>query len=169
MKHIAIPTDFTVASLHPVHTVVKHYQEDNDIKISLLHLLESPTGFQDIFTKWANTDLKNSISKEFMTACEILKSKYNTHIQSIDLLIKQGNSVAYLQNLLQGHLVDAVWVSDSQIFQRPCKQSVDLYRLLKKVRFPVNRVPAMLNVSAVGNSLSELLVNDSLEVNYKMA
>lgn len=168
MKHIIIPTDFTVASLQPVHTVVKHYQPE-EIKISLLHLLESPSGFQDIFTKWANTDLKNNISKEFTTACEILQSKYSSTLLSVDIMIKHGSSSAYLQNLLEGYNADAIWITESLAFHRPCKQSVDLYRLLKKVRFPVNRVPAMLNVASVGNSISELLVNDTLEVNYKMA
>lgn len=168
MKHILIPTDFTVASLQPIHAVVKCYCPDNQLKISLLHLLESPSGIQDLLTKPANGILKKIVTEEFKTACQVLQTKYSSGIADIDIMIKYGTTASYLRNLLEGHKIDALWIAESFTFKRPSKQSVDIYRLVKKLRFPVNRAP-VTGFSVMGNSLSELLVEDEvLEVNYKM-
>lgn len=168
MKHIVIPTDFTVASLQPVHTVVKCYHPENKVKISLLHLLEVPGGIQDLLTRPTNSILKNIITEEFKTACQVLQAKYSSCIVEFDIMIKYGSTTAYLNNLLEGHAIDAFWVAENYSFKRTSKQSVDVYRLVKKLRFPVNKAPITTS-SPVGNSLSELLVDEEFEVNYKMA
>jgi hypothetical protein len=83
----------------------------------------------------------------------------------LEIVIKHGNTSAYLKNFLEGYNVDAIWMVQSFSFCLPCKQSIDLYRLIKKSRLPVKQTPAISTPISVGNTLSELLLAESFEMN----
>jgi hypothetical protein len=130
MKHILIPTDFSVQSLNAVHAAVAKYNEK--IKITLFHLLRTPGDIPEIlFPSMRNKHMK-IVTTEFKEACEILHNRYSSSLHALNIKFGFGTTRSYLQNLLEGEKVDEILICPDIQLGLPGSNSVEMTSLLKK-------------------------------------
>ena len=156
MKHIIIPTDFSIRSLQPVHAAMDRF-EGESVRISLLHLLHMPVGIPDLFTRASSALPADAIQSEFRNACEVLKNKYASRLVQLNTVIRYGSTAPFLRNLIEGMKADAVLVCDPIGLTVPTKISVDMVPLLSKLEGRVIRANRGTTVRVGEMSLSELL------------
>lgn len=137
MKHLLVPTDFSIQSLNAVHAAVAAYKGEI-LKITMFHLLNMPgdiSGF--LFSSLKNQHLKLA-GPDFKEACEILHNRYSSCISAINIKFGFGNTVAYVENLLEGEQVDRVVICSDINLGTPSKDSVDAIKLIKKTDIPID-------------------------------
>lgn len=161
MKHVLIPTDFTIGSLQTVHAAVVHFP-DEQVKISLLHLLEMPNGIGDLLLRAVRKEPTHLISADFQKACEIIRNKYGQKILQMDVLFRYGSTKHYVQNLLEGLEVDAIVLDPETKLGSPHASSVDMYPLLKKSGVEIiEMAPALKARSLEHVSFGALLLKET--------
>lgn len=161
MKHVLIPTDFTISSLQTVHAAIVHFP-DEQIKISLLHLLEMPNGIGDLLMRAVRKEPTHLITPDFQKAREIIHNKYGQKILKMDVLFRYGSTKNYVQNLLEGLEVDAIVLDPEIKLASPHAASVDMYPLLKKSGVHIiEMAPALKAKSMEHVSFGALLLKET--------
>lgn len=135
MKHILIPTDFTIASLKAVQAAVGAY-EGEQLRITLFHLLE-PNDIGSLFRSMRNKHYE-MITDDFNEACQILHNRHSTAISSIHIKFGFGTTVRYLENVLEGLRIDAIVHCSDLNLQETSRRSVAMLPLLLRSGYPVN-------------------------------
>lgn len=169
MKHVLIPTDFTIASLQTVHAAMVQFPNE-PIRISLLHLLEMPTGIGDLLMRAVRKDPNHLITADFQKACEIIKNKYGNKIAQMDILFRYGNTKNYVQNLLEGLSVDAIVLDPEFKWSLPHNSSVPMTPLLRKSGYHIIEMAPALKAKAPGHiSFGSLLLKEMPETSLSGA
>jgi len=141
MKHILIPTDFSVRSLNAVHAAMATCDE-TPLKITLFHLLRMPDQIAELFSISARNKHLDLITEEFKEGCEILQSRYGSSLHKLSVKFGFGNTVVYLKNLLAGERVTEILVCpDIQLMQTSPK-SIEMLPLLKRTGYILHIVPS---------------------------
>lgn len=135
MKHILIPTDFSIQSLNVVHAVISGRNNDEQVKIVLFHLLDTTNDITDIMFRSQRNKHYELINENFAEACEILQNRYSSKISSIHIKFGFGTTAAYVRNFLEGEKIDVIALSHDLQLSGPSKKSVDAVRLLKDSGF----------------------------------
>lgn len=141
MKHILLPCDFSILSLQPVHDVMQNYPDDS-IRITLLHLVDMPTGIGDLLFRYHRIAEKFPVPEDFNEACELMSNRYKSRIISIVPVLRYGNSSGFLENLLKGMKVDAVFTRRNWVESGPFRESVALMPLLNRIECNLIETPA---------------------------
>jgi hypothetical protein len=135
MKHVVLPTDFSIRSLQSVHNVMRHYRPEEKIRISLLHLLCPPGAIGDLLFRLRRTDDRYPIPQEFKEACEMMTNHYGGRLSFMTPVIRYGCTTAFLENLVEGMQADAVFIQTGYKEEAPFKDSIAILPLLKRGRF----------------------------------
>jgi len=165
MKHILIPTDFSVESLNAVHAAVSLYN-NSKIKLTLFHLLELSADISELLfynSRRMQTDL---VGREFHEACEILQNKYVQEIECMNIRFGNGNTIAYLRNFMLGAGIDRIVMCEDIRLGMPSKRSVNMSPLLKRTGIPIDLIPTrparqevQTDISIISMSKSKYIVN----------
>ena len=131
MVHIILPTDFSIGSLQPVHEVMQYYRHDV-VRITLLHLVDIPSGIGDLLFRLRRMDERFPIPQQFLDACEVLANRYDSRLTGITPLIRYGSSAGFLENLISGLKADVVYFQAGFEEQPTFDDSVPLIPLLKR-------------------------------------
>lgn len=134
MKHVLIPTDFSIKSLNVINGIAAKYGGES-VKITLLHLMSMPASIADLLLfRRAKMRFEDKVSSEFYEACQVLQNKYTDQIHSLDVKIAYGETKAYLQNFIQANKIDKVIIAKDTVWQKPFKESVNMLPLLAKIK-----------------------------------
>ncbi len=144
MKHLLIPTDFSIKSLNAIHAAVSHYKGEK-IKITLFHLLNMPGGISDLLFRTSRNRHYDMVSTEFHEACQVLHNRHSSAISSIQIKFGAGSTVSYLQNFLEGEKVDAAIICPDIQLQAASAKSVDAVSLLKRTGIRIEAIPSAIN------------------------
>jgi hypothetical protein len=131
MVHIILPTDFSIGSLQPVHEVMQYHRHDV-VRISLLHLVDIPSGIGDLLFRLRRMDERFPIPQPFNDACEILANRYDSRLTGITPVIRYGSTAGFLENLISGLKADVVYYQDGFREESTFDDSVPLIPLLKR-------------------------------------
>jgi hypothetical protein len=131
MVHIILPTDFSIGSLQPVHEVMQYHRHDV-VRITMLHLVDIPTGIGDLLFRLRRMDERFPIPQHFLDACEILANRYDSRLTGIAPVIRYGSTAGFLENLLSGLKSDVVYYQADYKEQSPFEDSIPLVPLLKR-------------------------------------
>lgn len=131
MVHIILPTDFSIGSLQPVHEVMQYHRHDV-VRITMLHLVDIPTGIGDLLFRLRRMDERFPIPQQFLDACEVLSNRYDSHLTSINPLIRYGSTAGFLENLISGLKADVVYYQADYKEQAAFDDSVPMIPLLKR-------------------------------------
>jgi len=165
MKHILIPTDFSIKSLNTVHAVLQSHHSEEQLKITLFHLLDTPADISALMFRSMRNKHYEMVSEDFAEACEILQNRYRSVIKSMHIKFGFGNSVSYVRNFLEGEGVSAVAYSSDMKLARPSKKSIDVIPLLKKTGFIIEDVRLISNGGQqVGISAVSMLPVNEMKV-----
>src|SRR5690606_687278 len=131
MKHLLIPTDFSIQSLKAVRAAVESIP-DHPLRITLFHLVSAPLAITEMLMRLRNISGLNLLSEEFKDACEVLKNKYSSRIKDMRTDIVMGTTKMFLKNYLEGAKVDVIFLQAGIKLEQTSKRSVDMLPLLRR-------------------------------------
>lgn len=141
MKHLLVPTDFSIQSLNAVHAAIAQYK-DETLKITMFHLLEMPGDIPGLLFSSIKNKHVELVTADFKEACEILHNRYTSRISAINVKFGFGSTVAYMENLLEGEKVDRVVICSDIQQVLPSKRSIDALPLIRRTGIPIDVLQA---------------------------
>lgn len=159
MKHILIPTDFTIKSLKLVKAAVERFPEEQ-LHIVLVHALRPDHSISGLLMLNKRLAVHQLYTEEFTEACEVLRNKYDSQVKKIRIEFYYGSSKSYLKHFLEARSIDAILLPGDYIFQSPSKDGRDLCPELKNSGYTVfeEHIQTTAQRTLAGEaSLSELL------------
>lgn len=145
MRHILIPTDFTVQSLNAVHAAVAAFGGEK-LKVTLFHLLRQPGSLDGLLFASRRNSMRakqaDMINEEFKETCEILKNTYKSKIESIQVKFGMGDTAAYVRNFLEGSKVNTVVYCTDTELGLPSKDSIPMMKLLQRTKYDTQVLPS---------------------------
>lgn len=138
-KTIVIPTDFTFQSLNVLKTVLSKNEENISFNIILLHGISLSDSIRDLLF-FSKSKLMNTLSnKEFDEACEVIRNKYASQINSFKLDLFTGYTQSSFNNYIEAKEVDEVYISNIAL-EKPHKKSFDLMPYIQKSKVELYEV-----------------------------
>lgn len=136
MKHILIPTDFTIKSLKLINAAVEQFKGAT-LKIYLVHAVDADTSIAGLtfFKKRSRSLFSNPDS--FLEACEMLKNKYGSTIANIHVEFYFGQSNIYKKNFLEARNIDTIFLPLNYKFEQCYGDSRDPFEVWKQKFVPV--------------------------------
>lgn len=157
MKHILIPTDLSIHSLQPVHDVFAA-NSGEPVRITLLHLLEMPSGIGDLLMLSRRRKPYELISDAFRDACTILKNKYASQLKDLRTEFLYGNTRSLIGNYLEASGISAVYMLEQYAYDQGSAQSADIVPAFRKLKTPIHYTHAPLTErSNMRSALSDLV------------
>jgi len=150
MKHLIIPTDFSLRSLEPVRAAVLHF-DGEPIVVTLLHLVEPPADIMDGLRMAYRADVKPEVPRVFTLALESLQAVYARQLLGVKVGIWHGSTALYLRNLVEHLGADASVFDSRHPFEAPTKVSIDPRPLLRRAM----KKGTVVDVSALQASASK--------------
>jgi len=140
MKNILIPTDFTIRSLKLISAAVAHF-DDEPLSIHLIHALEPDDSISGMLFMHKRLKVHSLYDDTYLQACEMLKNKYASIIQKMNIAFYLGNTKYYRNSFLNARQIDAIVLPADYTFKK-CSpsQSVDPMKLWKQNEVPVVQV-----------------------------
>lgn len=165
MKHILIPTDFSISSLQAVHSVVAQYPADT-LRITLFHLRTPASDISALYRSLRNKHMA-MVTEDFQEACQIMQNRYSSKIKVMRVEFGFGTTVAYLNNLLEGLKVDEILICP-ELKMEYGKDSIDPVPLLRKSRWTVVSMALTGNQRNIRSTDSvNLLAGNEMKVSQK--
>jgi hypothetical protein len=140
MKHVLIPTDFSIRSLRVIHSVIEKFGNEK-ITIVMMHALRMPTSITDLMMLSRRSAHQDLITEDYRDACEIIRNKYASNIKLLKTEFLFGNTSAVFRNFLQYQNIDMIVCADTDEFRLTGKDSYNPAALINKSKYPVYRVP----------------------------
>ncbi|OLY91155.1 hypothetical protein SAMN05444008_11217 [Cnuella takakiae] len=160
MKHIMLPTDFTVQSLWPIHNIVRDARGEK-ICIQVVHLIGMPMDISGLL--WARENKPyREVPEGFREAFELLCHRYKPVIGKMVLRFVYGNTVRLLHHHIESAQIAAVYLLENYQYGKPLPNSIDLTGMLNNCPVPVLRLPLHAGALSDYQILSALL-DDELE------
>lgn len=155
MKNILLLSDLSLASLWPVHAVVKE-QAAQPVTIHVVHMLDMPTSISDLLFHKSNKP-HALVSAEFTEALQLLKNKYSRQVEAIHFRFLYGNNHRILNNFIAANGIACTYVTASYSGKKLSNTSEGFRPLLKHCAVPVRHTPLQGEVKISYQSLSVLL------------
>lgn len=143
MKHILIPTDFSIHSLQPVHDVFAA-NSGEPVRITLLHPLQMPAGIGDLLLLSRRRKPYELINEAFRDACTILKNKYASQLKELKTEFVYGSTRSLIGNYLEAAGVSAVYMLEQYAYDQGGKQSADITHVFRRLKTPLHYTHAPL-------------------------
>jgi hypothetical protein len=140
MKHVLIPTDFSIRSLRVIHNVIERYGNE-PLTIVMMHALRMPTSITDLMMLSRRSAHYDLITDDYKDACEIIRNKYASSIANLKTEFLFGNTSAVFRNFLQYQNIDVIVCAANSEFRLAGKDSYNPISLINKSKYPVYHVP----------------------------
>lgn len=165
MKHILVPTDFSLQSLSVVHEIVS--QEREPVRIHFFHLVLMPNDLSDLLYS-RKSHLHAKVPASFTEALQLLQHKYTRQVEKIDFNFYYGCSVSTINCIAENNKTDKLYLLADYAYQLPLRTSVNIQPLLRKCKLPKQTVPVQQKVfrQSQPDALSVLLKNQIDGVQY---
>lgn len=145
-KTILIPTDFTVQSLNILKSILSANTSNNTYDIILLHGFNLSDSIMDLLFFSKFQQINSLSSTEFKEACEVIKNKFASQINSITTDLFTGYTVSSFNSYIEINKVDEIIMSDLEpTFSH--KNSFNLSRFIKKCK--MNPITINTTINAV--------------------
>jgi hypothetical protein len=163
MKHILIPTDFSVQSLNAVHAAMATYNEAS-VKITLFHLMRMPDEIPDILFRSMRNKHLSLITEEFREGCEILENRYGSALQCLNIKFGFGTTVAYVKNLLEGEKITDIMVCPDIQLKMTSPRSIEMLSMLKKTGYKIDMVSSKTRRTSQDMSTISMLTEREIKI-----
>ncbi|HMP92309.1 MAG TPA: universal stress protein [Phnomibacter sp.] len=158
MKHVLIPTDFSVRSLNLIRYALNHFEGER-LKITLLHLLDLPTGITDLLFLGRDHRHLQLLNTDYKDGIQVLLNSQPTAIESIHTEFLFVGSQLVFNNFIESQKIDVIIYPDQYELRMPAANSVHPARYIKRSKVPVLSVKIARSRQAVPqNSLAELML-----------
>lgn len=136
IKHVLIPTDFTVKSLQ----VVRYALEDAGtarLNILLFHMVDIPHSITDLLFFSKEQLRKKLINQDFKDACAVLRNKYASSVADLQCEIFYGCTAPVFENYVDARNIDLIMYNKSLALKKIDARSVEPYALIRRCRKPL--------------------------------
>jgi len=140
MKHVLIPTDFSIRSLRVIHSVVEKFSGE-PLTIVMMHALKMPTSITDLMMLSRRSAHCDLITGDYKDACEIIRNKYASSIKLLKTEFLFGNTSGVFRNFLQYQNIDVIVCPATEEFRLAGKDSYNPATLINKSKYPVYHMP----------------------------
>lgn len=138
MKHIMIPTDFTLNSLNALRFGADAF--DEELTITLLHFMEMPDSISDLLVLPREASNFNFISPEFREGISLILNRYRSQIKRIRNDFFVGDGPRQFKNYLEHHKIDTIVFPENYEFRMPSKRSYNPEKLIWNTKWPVKYI-----------------------------
>lgn len=143
-KTILIPTDFTVQSLNILKSILSSNPSNNTYNIILLHGFNLSDSITDLLFFSKFQQINSLSSPEFKEACEVIKNKFASQINSMTMDLFTGYTISSFNNYIEINKIDEIIMSDIEpSFSH--KSSFNLSRFVKKCKMSPITVNSSIN------------------------
>jgi hypothetical protein len=136
IKHVLIPTDFTVKSLQVVRYALEEAGTAR-LNILLFHMVDIPHSITDLLFFSKEQLRKKLINQDFKDACAVLRNKYASSVADIQCEIFYGSAAPVFENYVEARDIDVIMYNKSLPLKRIDPRSVEPYALIRKCRKPL--------------------------------
>lgn len=140
MKKIIIPTDFTVRSLSLIKEVVKTNIDDDKVDILLVHAVHLPSSITELLFYSKSKLIRSITSNKFEDAISILKNKYASKINSIEVDIYSGYTKSAFKNYIEAKQVEKAYIPSVNILSKVHSKSFNLIPIINKTMDEVVKI-----------------------------
>lgn len=140
MRNILVPTDLSIRSLGVIHNAVAHFDKE-PLRVVLMHTLHMPGSILDLMMLSRRSSHYKLVTDDFRDACEIIRNKYASNIQKLEITFMLGNTVSLLRNHLDFHEIDTIVCPETDDFTMPSKESFNPATLIRKSKHEVLYLP----------------------------
>jgi hypothetical protein len=151
MKHIMIPTDFSIRSLNVVRYAAAHF-ESEQLKVTLLHFMEMPDSISDLLMLPRDNSHFKLITPEFREGMSLLRNCYPLGVEQIrtDFLIGKGRRL--LKNYLEHQKIDSVLLAENYDMKIPSRRSYNPINLIRSTGWSIVNVELPLHAISVADT-----------------
>lgn len=137
-RTILIPTDFSIDSLKFLVEAVQSVQTGS-INVVFLHCAYLPNSILDLLFYSKREIIKSLVTPTFEDACKVIRSKYESKINSTRIEIFTGHTQAAFENFLEGNRIDEIFVPKNYIL-KTSKNSFDPMPFIQRTGLPITQV-----------------------------
>lgn len=131
MKHILIPTDFSIQSLQLAEQAISSLPAAK-LNITLFHAFYLPYSEFELLLRDRKKPYTELLTDSFRQACKQLKDKHSKKIQKISFNFLEGSTAALFRHFADANEIDLIFLPDHYQFKPVHKLSVDPVPLFKK-------------------------------------
>jgi hypothetical protein len=158
MKHILIPTDFSLRSLNIVRYAVDYFQHEK-LRVTMLHFLEMPDSISDLLLMPRDTSFFKLETPEFREGKSILLNRFANQIAEVRTDFFVGDSKRQFKNYLEHQKIEKIVQPQNYEINLISKRSYDPAKLIWRTGWPVQYIdipyPSIISAEA---GISELLL-----------
>lgn len=160
-KKIIIPTDFTVESLNIVKLMLNEENGENKIDIILLHGLSLTDSITDLLYYSKTRTIKSLSNPAFEEACDIIKNKFESHINSLTIDLFSGTTQNAFNNYVEALNIEKAYIPSNYQLQYVNNKSFDVLEFICNSGINISEVNWMSehSISAEGE-LSNVFFNN---------
>jgi len=132
IKKILIPTDFSIQSLNVLKSALSELNEGDKVDILMVHGMYTSTNITSLLF-FSKREILDSVAGEaFREACQIIKSKYASKINSMREEIFTGYTQTAFSNFLEGNRIDEAVIPKNYQMQLENKKSFDVTPFIRR-------------------------------------
>jgi hypothetical protein len=139
-KTILFPTDLSVGSLNIVRSVLEKMNDGENCRIILLHGYRPGNSITELLFSSPRNWMEELSNKEFETACEVLRNKFESRISAMYTEVFHGNNQNAFNNFLEGNQVSEIYLPQEHMLQLTHKRSFDILPFIRRSGMVVNEV-----------------------------
>lgn len=156
-RTILIPTDFSIESLKFLVEAVQSVQIGS-VNVVFLHCAHLPNSIVDLLLFSKKELIKTLVTPAFDDACKVIRSKYESKINSLRIEIFTGFTQAAFENFLEGNKIDEAFTPKGYQLQLP-KNSFDPMPFINRSGLPITEVTwKQVGDTPEKNQLAELFL-----------
>lgn len=138
MKHILIPTDFTMGSLNVLRFGADAFNDE--LTITLLHFMEMPDSISDLLMLPREASNFNLISPEFREGISLIQNRYGSQIKRIRNDFFVGDGRRQFKNYLEHQKIDSIIYPENYDLKMISKRSYNPEKLIWNTNWPVKYI-----------------------------
>lgn len=154
-KTILIPTDFSIRLLKLVFRAIED-NPDTKLRLLLVHRVILSDSITDMLFYSKRKLLQSLETQEFKESCQIILSRYETNIESLNIELFSGFNSKAFQNFLEGNEVDEVYKPLNYEIQLKHSSSLNILPLLSKSKVKMTEVDMKSATRTIPNQTEEL-------------
>jgi hypothetical protein len=148
IKKILIPTDFSIQSLNVLKSALSDLNEGDKVDILMVHGMYNSTNITSLLFFSRKEILDSVASDSFREACQIIKSKYSSKINSMREEIFTGFTQSAFENFVEGNRIDEAVIARNYQMQLENKKSFDVTPFIRRSNVKVKEVSWLHDIVA---------------------
>lgn len=129
MKHILIPTDFSLQSLELVSLTARAVADR--INVVLFHAFDMPDSLLDALRRTHNGGYNSFITEGVRVKCKKLKAAHS-NINNISFKYMYGTTMAAFRNYAEANKIDMIVLPEGYSFVPVVRDSVNLVKIMRQ-------------------------------------